>query len=119
MQQPAAQIERPDAALIAELEAANIHPLWDRYKSITPVVPAAGDAPMHWRWRNFEPFTARAAAEVPRLSRTASRMGSRASPAVIAALRFMAAILLESRGSVKRPRDPARQRRECAARSAV
>jgi gentisate 1,2-dioxygenase len=60
-----ASTRRPDAALIAALEAANIHPLWDRYKSITPIAPAAGDAPMHWRWRDFDPFTARAAAEVP------------------------------------------------------
>ena len=56
---------RADAALIAALEAAHYHPLWDRYKSITPVVPAARDAPMHWRWRDFEPFVARAAEEVP------------------------------------------------------
>lgn len=55
---------RPDAALIAALERANIHPLWDRYKRITPVVPRPTDAPMHWRWRDLEPFAARAAQEV-------------------------------------------------------
>jgi gentisate 1,2-dioxygenase len=55
---------RSDASLIAALERANIHPLWDRYKRITPVAPQARDAPMHWRWRDIEPFTARAAKEV-------------------------------------------------------
>ena len=55
---------RPDAELIGALERSNIHPLWDRYKRITPVAPSAKDAPMHWRWRDVEPFTARAASEV-------------------------------------------------------
>jgi len=55
---------RPDAELIGALERSNIHPLWDRYKRITPVAPGAKDAPMHWRWRDIEPFTARAATEV-------------------------------------------------------
>ena len=55
---------RPDAALISSLERANIHPLWDRYKRITPVAPSAKDQPMHWRWRDIEPFTERAAKEV-------------------------------------------------------
>lgn len=56
---------RPDADLIAALERAHYHPLWDRYKRITPIQPAAKDLPMHWPWRDFEPFTARAAREVP------------------------------------------------------
>jgi gentisate 1,2-dioxygenase len=56
---------RSDAALIEALERSNIHPLWDRYKRITPVAPSARDAPMHWRWRDLEPFTERAAREVP------------------------------------------------------
>jgi len=55
---------RPDSALIAALEEASIHPLWDRYRRITPVAPRAKDAPMHWRWRDIEPFAARAAAEI-------------------------------------------------------
>ena len=55
---------RPDAALISSLERANIHPLWDRYKRITPVAPSAKDQPMHWRWSDIEPFTERAAKEV-------------------------------------------------------
>jgi gentisate 1,2-dioxygenase len=55
---------RPDAALIASLERANIHPLWDRYQRITPLQPRAKDAPMHWRWSDIEPFTERAAKEV-------------------------------------------------------
>jgi len=55
---------RADAQLISDLERGNIHPLWDRYKRITPVAPRAKDAPMHWRWRDVEPFTERAAREV-------------------------------------------------------
>ena len=56
--------ERPDAGLIRALEAGRIHQLWDRYKRITPMAPKAKDAPMHWRWRDIEPFTERAAKEV-------------------------------------------------------
>ena len=56
---------RPDAGLIDALERSRIHPLWDRYKRITPVAPRPADAPMHWRWSDIEPFTARAAKEVP------------------------------------------------------
>jgi gentisate 1,2-dioxygenase len=55
---------RNDAALISSLERSNIHPLWDRYQRITPMAPRAKDAPMHWRWRDIEPFTERAAKEV-------------------------------------------------------
>src|SRR5207249_11613321 len=57
--------ERPDAALISTLQSANFHPLWDRYKRITPVAPNAPDAPFLWRWRDLQPLPARAAAEVP------------------------------------------------------
>lgn len=55
---------RADADLIRTLEAARYHPLWDRYKRITPVLPSAKDAPALWRWRDFEPLTERAAREV-------------------------------------------------------
>ena len=55
---------RADAELISALERANIHPLWDRYQRITPLAPRAKDAPMHWRWRDIEPFAERAAKEV-------------------------------------------------------
>ncbi|HEY8249147.1 MAG TPA: cupin domain-containing protein [Burkholderiales bacterium] len=55
---------RADAQLISALERANIHPLWDRYQRITPLAPRAKDAPMHWRWRDIEPFAERAAKEV-------------------------------------------------------
>lgn len=58
-------VVRTDAALIAALEAANVHPLWDRYKRITPLHPRPKDASYIWRWRDVEPLTARAAAEVP------------------------------------------------------
>ena len=57
-------MSRRDSALIEALEQSRIHPLWDRYKRITPVAPQAKDAPMHWRWRDIEPFTERAAREV-------------------------------------------------------
>jgi gentisate 1,2-dioxygenase len=55
---------RGDAALIEALERAHIHPLWDRYKRITPVAPSPKDAPMQWRWRDLEPLAERAAREV-------------------------------------------------------
>ncbi|HJY75244.1 MAG TPA: cupin domain-containing protein [Burkholderiales bacterium] len=55
---------RGDAALIEALERAHVHPLWDRYKRITPAAPAPKDAPMHWRWRDLEPLAERAAREV-------------------------------------------------------
>jgi gentisate 1,2-dioxygenase len=58
-------VERSDAALIAALEKANFHPLWDRYKKITPIHPNPKDPSYLWRWRDVEPLTARAAAEVP------------------------------------------------------
>lgn len=57
--------ERPDADLIAALERSNIHSLWTRYKEITPVHPAPVDRAMVWRWRDIDPFTDRAAREVP------------------------------------------------------
>jgi gentisate 1,2-dioxygenase len=57
-------LTRPDASLIQALERSHIHPLWDRYQRITPVAPQPKDAPMHWRWRDIEPFTERAAQEV-------------------------------------------------------
>ncbi len=56
---------RTDAGLIADLGASGLHPLWDRYARITPAAPAPSDTPFIWRWRDIEPFVARAAAEVP------------------------------------------------------
>jgi gentisate 1,2-dioxygenase len=55
--------ERRDAPFIAALEAAHIHPLWDRYQRITPIHPAAKDPPFVWRWRDVEPHAMRAATE--------------------------------------------------------
>jgi gentisate 1,2-dioxygenase len=60
-----ATAERPDADLIRSLERAHYHPLWDRYKRITPIAPRERDRPMQWRWRDFEPLAGRAAREVP------------------------------------------------------
>ncbi len=57
--------DRPDRALIAALEAARLHPLWDRYKRITPIQPRSAEESLLWRWRDIEPLTARAAGEVP------------------------------------------------------
>ena len=47
-----------------QLEAANLHPLWDRFKKITPVRPQPKDAPFIWRWQDIEPFAERAVSEV-------------------------------------------------------
>ena len=60
-----ARKQRSDAPFIAELEAANFHPVWDRFKKITPLRPQAVDAPFIWRWRDMEPLLNRAVAEVP------------------------------------------------------
>ena len=65
MTEPSGAVGRPDADLIAALERSDLHPLWTRYKEITPVQPGAADGAMLWRWRDLAPFTARAAAEVP------------------------------------------------------
>ena len=56
--------DRPDAALIEALEAAHIHPLWDRYQRITPAAPEARDRAFHWRWTDIERFAERALREV-------------------------------------------------------
>src|SRR5215467_4545727 len=50
---------------VAQLQAANLHPLWDRFRTITPVKPQPKDSPLLWRWRDIVPFTERAVAEVP------------------------------------------------------
>ena len=49
---------------VAELEAANLHPLWDRFKTITPVRPQPRDAPFVWRWKDIERYAVRAVGEV-------------------------------------------------------
>jgi gentisate 1,2-dioxygenase len=49
---------------VAQLEAANLHPLWDRFRTLTPVRPQAKDPPLIWRWKDIEPFAARAVSEV-------------------------------------------------------
>src|SRR6476620_11160281 len=51
-------------SFVAELEASNLHPLWDRYQRITPIKPQPRDAPFLWRWRDIEPFLHRAVGEV-------------------------------------------------------
>jgi len=56
---------RPDAALVAELEARHFHPVWDRFKRITPLRPQASDPPFIWHWHEIEPLLDRAVAEVP------------------------------------------------------
>jgi gentisate 1,2-dioxygenase len=55
---------RADAAFVAELEALHFHPVWDRFKKITPLRPQASDPPFIWHWREIEPLLDRAVAEV-------------------------------------------------------
>jgi gentisate 1,2-dioxygenase len=62
---PDAVAVREGTSFVAALEAANLHPLWDRFRKLTPVKPQAKDAPMHWRWRDIAPFADRAVSEVP------------------------------------------------------
>lgn len=62
--QPAAN-PSTDADFVAQLEAANLHPLWDRFRTLTPIRPQAKDPPLIWRWNDIAPFTARAVDEVP------------------------------------------------------
>ncbi len=54
-----------DSDFVAQLEAANLHPLWDRFRKLTPVKPQAKDPPFLWRWKDIERFTGRAVSEVP------------------------------------------------------
>ena len=60
----AATIGRERSSFIAELEARNLHPLWDRYQRITPIKPQPQDAPFIWRWRDIEPYLHRSVEEV-------------------------------------------------------
>jgi gentisate 1,2-dioxygenase len=61
----AVQAAAKQSDFVAQLEAANLHPLWDRFRTLTPVKPNANDPPMLWRWRDVEPYTERAVTEVP------------------------------------------------------
>jgi gentisate 1,2-dioxygenase len=54
----------PRQSFVAELEAHNLHPLWDRYQKITPIKPQPKDAPFIWRWEEVEPYLHRAVGEV-------------------------------------------------------
>jgi len=60
----AAAAAHAHSPFVAELEAHNLHPLWDRYQRITPIAPQAKDVPFHWRWREIEPFLHRSVGEV-------------------------------------------------------
>ncbi|MFZ2143682.1 MAG: cupin domain-containing protein [Xanthobacteraceae bacterium] len=64
MAEPAIAEHRPADGFVSELEARNLHPLWDRYQRITPIKPQAQDAPFLWRWSEVEPFLHRSVAEV-------------------------------------------------------
>ena len=46
-----AAVAKQPNPFVSELEAAHLHPLWDRYQRITPIKPQARDAPFLWRWR--------------------------------------------------------------------
>src|SRR5262249_22234175 len=48
----------------AELEAKNLHRLWDRYQRIPPIKPQPPDTPFLWRWREVEPLLQRSVGEV-------------------------------------------------------
>ena len=52
------------SSFIGELEAANLHPLWDRLRKLTPVRPQPKDAPLIWRWQDIEPLAQRSVGEV-------------------------------------------------------
>src|SRR5690242_18253008 len=62
---PAAPDPKADADFVRQLEAANLHPLWDRFKKLTPIRPQPNDPPMIWRWKDISRFADRAVAEVP------------------------------------------------------
>jgi gentisate 1,2-dioxygenase len=55
---------QPDGDFVAQLESANLHPLWDRFRTLTPIKPQAKDPPLIWRWRDVAPFADRSVAEV-------------------------------------------------------
>jgi gentisate 1,2-dioxygenase len=57
-------LHRSETAFTERLEAAHLHPLWDRYKRITPIKPQATDPPFIWRWRDIEPFLHQSVGEV-------------------------------------------------------
>src|SRR5215207_9751942 len=64
MTEMTAAVAKQGNSFTAELEAKNLHPLWDRYQRITPIKPNAQDPPFLWRWRDVEPFLHRSVAEV-------------------------------------------------------
>jgi gentisate 1,2-dioxygenase len=59
-----AHVSTDDSSFVQRLEAANLHPLWDRYQRITPIRPQPRDAPFVWRWRDVEPFLQQSVGEV-------------------------------------------------------
>src|SRR5439155_23449720 len=63
MAEPAIAEHRQADGFVSELEAKNLHPLWDRYQRITPIKPQPRDAPFVWRWRDIEPFLHRSVGE--------------------------------------------------------
>jgi gentisate 1,2-dioxygenase len=55
---------RQSSDFARRLEAANLHPLWDRFRTLTPVTPQAKDPPLIWRWKDIEPFANESSSEV-------------------------------------------------------
>ena len=55
-------VASPD--FLARLEAANLHPLWDRFRTLTPVKPQAKDPPLVWRWSDIERLADESAGQV-------------------------------------------------------
>src|ERR1700724_1892415 len=64
MAEPAIAEHRQADGFVSELEARNLHPLWDRYNRTPQIKPQAQDAPFLWRWSEVEPFLHRSVAEV-------------------------------------------------------
>ena len=64
MTQAAAATAAAPSDLVDALATCHAQPLWDRYHRVTRRLPAAADAPWHWRWTDMEPLIGRACAEV-------------------------------------------------------
>ena len=54
----AAAAAKPGSDFVAQLEAANLHPLWDRFRTLTAVKPQAfvEPIPMEWHEKSEKEF---------------------------------------------------------------
>lgn len=60
----AAAAAATSAEFHAQMEAAKVVPLWDRYNRLTSPEPRAPDPGTQWRWRDLLPIIERAACEI-------------------------------------------------------